>query len=256
MKEQLIIDFLNKKYPQSKAEEWDFVGYSIKQNNNGVKKILICLDVNKLSIEQAIKSKVNLIISFHPFCFDSSWKEVYKYDPTKKEQVELLKKNKISVFSIHTNFDKNKFGTKYWFNKKLNLENKIIKSFDYATIAEYNDTFISLINLLKNKLEINVILTNWANKENQKIKNIYIQPGAGDVYDFLKKTKTNSIDLLITSDIKWNEQQLLNSIGIKFVIIPHKTEDVFVNAVKNLLIEKFQELEIIEFISNDFIKGY
>ena len=256
MKEQLIIDFLNKKYPQSKAEKWDFVGYSIKQKNNEVKKILICLDVNKLSIEQAIKSKANLIISFHPFCFASSWKEVYKYDPTKKEQVELLKKNKISVFSIHTNFDKNKFGTKYWFNKKLNLENKVIKSFDYATIVEYDSTFISLINLLKDRLGINVILTNWSNKENQKIKNIYIQPGAGDIYEFLRKIKINKIDLLITSDIKWNEQQLLNSIGIKFVIIPHKTEDVFVNAIKNVLIEKFKELEIIEFVSNDFIRGY
>lgn len=254
--EKEIIEFLNKQYPIWNAETWDFVGYSVKTNNKDVKKVLVCLDVNKLSIDEAIKQKVDLIISFHPFCFASSWKDVYKYDSSKRIQVEQLKKNKISVFSIHTNFDKAKYGTKYWFNKKLGLEDKVIKSYTFSSIIEYNNSISSLIVSLKSKFEINNVLTN-VEDIGKIVNNVYIQPGSGDIYEFLRKTRTNKIDLLITSDIKWNEQQLLNSLGIDFIIIPHKTEDVFVEVIKNALIDKFKkEIKVIDFICKDFIKGF
>lgn len=88
------------------------------------------------------------------------------------------------------------------------------------------------------------------------INNFYIQPGAGDIYDFLDKSKNEKIDLLITSDIKWNEQQLLNSLGVNFLIIPHKTEDIAVDILSNLLQINFNDkIQIISHVEQDFIKG-
>lgn len=257
MNKEKLIKFLNDKYPINSAEEWDFVGYSLKNNNvSNIKKILICLDVNKFSIEEAIKQNVNMIISFHPFLFAEKWEDVFEYDKSKKQQVKLLKKNNIDVFSIHTNFDKHKQGTKYWFNKKLGLEDRVIKSYDFASIINYGNSFKSLVELLKKKLDINLIITNSLKNEKTKINNVYIQPGAGDIYFFLDVIKKQkNIDLLITSDIKWNEQQLLNSLGIIFLIIPHKTEDVFVGALANIIQEEFNDLEIKKFICKDFIRG-
>ncbi len=255
MKQEKIINYLNKKYPISKAEKWDFVGFSIEIKNQEINKILISLDVNDFSISEAIKNKVDMIISFHPFCFAPSWKEIYKYDLTKKQLVNKLKKNKISVFSIHTNFDQDKKGTKYWFSKKLDNDENKFKYFKYAFIYSFNNSFSKFVNQIKNIFKINTVLSNVHNK-NLKIKNIYICPGAGNIYDFMKINKKENIDLLVTSDLKWNEQQVLNSMGVKFVIIPHKTEDVFVDALGKIIKEQFVDVKVIKYIQDDFIKGY
>ena len=136
------------------------------------------------------------------------------------------------------------------------MEDKVIKSYTFSSIIEYNNSISSLIVSLKSKFEINNVLTN-VEDIGKIVNNVYIQPGSGDIYEFLRKTRTNKIDLLITSDIKWNEQQLLNSLGIDFIIIPHKTEDVFVEVIKNALIDKFKkEIKVIDFICKDFIKGF
>lgn len=256
--EKQLISFLEKKYPYQKAENWDFVGYSLeRKNKNGkLNKILLCLDVNKFSINKAITEKVNLIISFHPFCFAPNWEDIFKYDPTKKELIRMLEKNKISVYSIHTNFDQDKKGTKYWFIKKLGLDNKIIKNFKFASILLFEKSFENLVDLLKNKLNLNFVLSNYSLSKNTTINKIYICPGAGDIYEFIKKNKKEKVDILITSDIKWNEQQVLNSNNINFIQISHKTEDVFVEGMFEIIKEKFPNLEIIKFIQNDFIKGY
>ena len=81
-------------------------------------------------------------------------------------------------------------------------------------------------------------------------------PGAGDVYEFLKLHKQHQVDLLITSDIKWNEQQLLNSQGIKFMMVPHMIENVFVENLSTIISNQFQDVEIIKLIERDFVKGY
>ena len=82
-------------------------------------------------------------------------------------------------------------------------------------------------------------------------------PGAGDIYDFLNKNKKDKVDLLITSDIKWNEQQLLNSLSINFIIIPHKIEDIVVEYLGDLLTDQFKDsIKVTKYLENDFIKGY
>lgn len=251
-----IINYLNKKYSPNDIEKWDFVGYSIKNINKKLNKILICLDVNKFVVENAIENNFNLIISFHPFCFANSWEEVYEYDPTKKELVNKINESNISVFAIHTNYDNNLEGTRHQLIKKLNLKNNIIKDYKNALIVRWEKKFKTLVKMIKKRTNTNIVLSNVKSK-NEIIKSFYIAPGAGDVYEFLKNCKNDKVDLLITSDIKWNEQQLLNSIGIKYMIISHKIEDVFVDSLKEELltiVDKQIEIQGIKF--NDFIKGY
>lgn len=252
-----LYKFLEKEFPHSTKEEWDFVGLSINNKNNELNKILLTLDVNALSVEQAIKNKVNLIISFHPFCFANSWNEIYKYDFSKKDLVHKLKKEKIDVYSIHTNFDLYKDGTKFWLCRELGWDKKIIETFDYYSLININLSFNKLIDHLKDKLKINNVLSNWNQSLNKKINNVVFWPGAGNVYDILKNIKKQNIDLIITSDIKWNEQQVLNSENINFLIIPHKIEDIFVKAMKTILTKKInKKIKIIKYICKDFIKAY
>ena len=256
MKKQTLINFLETKYPIKNAEEWDFVGFSINVEKDKIEKVLICLDVNLFSVTKAIKEKVDLIISFHPFCFASEWEEIFAYDISKKKLVKQLIENQINVYSIHTNFDKSKKGTKYWFIKELKLEEKIINNYTFSTIVKFNRSFNSLIKLMKNNLKINNVITNFEKDPRSKINKIYFAPGAGNVYEFLKHNEIEKVDLLVTSDMKWNEQQLLNSIGIKYILIPHKTEDVFVKGLTYQILDKFPNLKIVKFKMNDFNKAF
>ena len=57
--------------------------------------------------------------------------------------------------------------------------------------------------------------------------------------------------------IKWNEQQLLNSLSINFIIIPHKIEDIVVEYLGDLLIEQFEnDIKVVKYLEEDFVKGY
>lgn len=256
-KKSELINYLEKKFPLKNAEKWDYPGFSLKSHDKKISNILLCLDVDKNVVERSIKEKVNLIICFHPFRFASKWNEIYKYDPFKKKLVQMLKKNNIDVYSIHTNFDKYKEGTKHWVFKKLNWENKIIKNHLYYSEIKINNSFIDFVYDLKIKLEINNVLTNYNNFSNYKINNILFWPGSGDIYEILKKSKINSNDLIITSDLKWNEQQLLNSEKINFLIVPHIIENVFVDAIYEMIKNKInKDIKIIKFKLDDFIKAF
>ena len=57
--------------PLSHAENWDNVGLLLEpKKNQKIKKILLTIDTTALVVEEAIKNKVNLIISYHPILFD------------------------------------------------------------------------------------------------------------------------------------------------------------------------------------------
>lgn len=256
IKKSEVIQVLETKFPLKNAQEWDFVGFSLKSNKQYIKKILICLDVNNEVVTKAIQNKVDLIITYHPFKFGPSWKTIYSYDSNKKALVNRLKKRQIAVYAIHTNLDADFKGTNYLLVKELGLHNQIINHFHFALITSFNESFINLISLLKYKLKINTVITNNLNNLNKKVKKIYIQSGAGDVYEFLKKNEKHKVDVLITSDVKWNEQQLLNSLNIHYILIPHKTEDVVVQFLTEIIQEKFgSNIKVIEYLQNDFNKG-
>ena len=252
-----IIEFLEEKFPLNKAQKWDFPGYSLKLPNKIIKKVLVCLDVNYNAMERAIKEKIDLIISYHPFKFAKSWNTIYAYDFTKKELVKKLTDNKIAVYSVHTNLDQDKHGTAYQILKHLELQQSIHKNYNSSIVVKYGKQLLDLIVLIKYKLNINTILTNAFTKLDMIIDKFAFYPGAGDIYDFLEKNKKDKVDLLITSDIKWNEQQLLNSLSINFIIIPHKIEDIVVEYLGDLLIEQFEnDIKVVKYLEEDFVKGY
>ena len=115
-----IVKFLNDFANPNLAFEWDNVGFQIGNGETKVTKILLTLDVTENAINKAIKEKVNLIISHHPFIFR----------PIKKITNPFyfrLIKNDISVYCAHTNLDVIQNGVNDALAKKIGLQNpKII----------------------------------------------------------------------------------------------------------------------------------
>ncbi|WDU84153.1 Nif3-like dinuclear metal center hexameric protein [Caloramator sp. Dgby_cultured_2] len=64
-----IIDYLEKMFPPSLAEDYDNVGLLIGDKDKNINKILFTLDVTRDTLDEAIKLGCDMIISHHPLIF-------------------------------------------------------------------------------------------------------------------------------------------------------------------------------------------
>lgn len=124
-----ITKYIESWAPKGIAWERDNVGLQVGASQQELKNILLCLDVNKEVVEDAIKKKCNLIISHHPLLFNPI-KKISSGDKTSDIIFSLIK-NDISLYSAHTNLDFTKDGVSFQLAKKLKL--KSIKFLKYIS---------------------------------------------------------------------------------------------------------------------------
>ncbi len=104
MKLQTIIQNLENIAPLNYAEEWDNVGLLINPlRPRNIKKILLTIDLTEAVADEAIASKTDLIVAYHPILFSpaSRLDADSAYDRT---VMKLIQKN-MAVYSPHTALD-------------------------------------------------------------------------------------------------------------------------------------------------------
>ena len=110
MKIYELLKKLNIDYPEDIALGFDNTGFNIGDDEEEIKNVLICLDVDMGAIKEAKDNNCNLIISHHPLTFNS-YKNI-TIDINSKRIKEVIKNN-INLYRMHTNFDMNlKYGIK------------------------------------------------------------------------------------------------------------------------------------------------
>jgi len=70
MKAKEIIAVMEKHFPLSLQEEWDKCGLQIGQIETEVSKIMIALNADLQTIDEAIKNQCQMLITHHPFLLD------------------------------------------------------------------------------------------------------------------------------------------------------------------------------------------
>ena len=116
-----VIDYLDEFSPLCYAEEFDNVGLLIGDYNQKVNGILVTLDTTESVIDEAIKSKCNLIISFHPIIFNDI--KSITTNTYVERVIHRAIKNKISVAAMHTSLDNSIKGVNSVICKKLGIKN-------------------------------------------------------------------------------------------------------------------------------------
>ena len=146
-----VIDHLDEFAPLCYAEEFDNVGLIIGDYNQKVKGILVTLDSTEIVVEEAIKKKCNLIISFHPIIFNDL-KSI-----TKKNYVDRVIhkaiKNDIAIVAIHTALDNSIIGVNSTICKRLKIKDSKILIPKEKTIKKLT-TYIPYKNVERLKSEI------------------------------------------------------------------------------------------------------
>jgi dinuclear metal center YbgI/SA1388 family protein len=108
-----IVNHLQELVPIHLAEKWDNVGLLTQPTQPlKVHNILLTIDLTEKVVEEALKKRINLIISYHPPIFrplksltPKNWKE---------KIVLTCIENRIAIYSPHTALDAIKGGINDW----------------------------------------------------------------------------------------------------------------------------------------------
>ena len=67
MKAKDIIDIMEQHYPLSLQEEWDKCGLQIGNQQQEIHKIMISLNADMSTLQEAIEKGCDMLITHHPF---------------------------------------------------------------------------------------------------------------------------------------------------------------------------------------------
>ena len=105
--------------PLELACAWDHVGLMIGDGNAEVQGVLVCLDVTKAVLEEAVADGRNMIISHHPFIFHPL--SEIDYTSPRGKLIAYAVSHGLHIYSAHTNLDYAEHGVNWALAMRLGL---------------------------------------------------------------------------------------------------------------------------------------
>ncbi len=231
--------FFNTHYPQDLAYDWDNVGLQVGSVNAPIKGILICLDVTKEVVAEAIEHGCNYIVSHHPFIF-KPLRNILT-DSYRGQVLEQLLKHDLNLYVSHTNYDLGHQGMNHVLATKLELTKLSVLEYttdDYGigrvgswTKAKPLEEAISFI---KARLDVSTARLILHPKHQAKsVQTIAISGGSGASHMFAAKKA--EVDLYLTGDISYHQAQDMLQLGLSALDIGHYAEHHFKDALREEL---------------------
>lgn len=238
-----IVRYFETKYPLDLAFEWDNCGLQVGTLNSKVEKILVTLDITKNVVKEAIKNKVNLIISHHPLMFKPMQNIVF--DSPRGWIIKNLIQNDIAVYSAHTNFDVAEGGMNDILANALDIkEPKLLDEINnigrFGTIDKIEfEVFIEKVKSTFNLKTVKVI-----GNTKKSISTVGISGGSGSHHMYAAKKR--NCDVYITGDITYHTALDAIQMGITLIDVGHHIEVIFIDAVTNDLQNQFPNIEFMK----------
>ncbi|MCK4552035.1 MAG: Nif3-like dinuclear metal center hexameric protein, partial [Tenericutes bacterium] len=238
-----IIKYFETKYPQDLAYEWDNVGLQVGTLNSKVEKVLVTLDITKAVVKEAIKNKVNLIISHHPLMFKPMQKLIY--DSPRGWIIKNLVQHNIAVYSAHTNFDVADQGMNDVLAARIGIiEPELLDEVD--NIGRFGKiektTLQDLIQSLKVKFNLKSVKA--IGKTDKIIETVGISGGSGSHHMYAAKKR--NCDVYITGDVTYHTALDAVQLGITVIDVGHHIEVIFVEHISKMLHNQFSNIEFIK----------
>ncbi len=247
-----VLNYINELAPFKYAEGWDNVGLMLGSRKSEVKKILVCMDATLKTIQEAIDSGVDLIVSHHPFLF-SKLKSV-DFDSMTGQRILSLIKNDINVISAHTNLDVAVGGVNDTFAEAVGLT-ECDKLKTYIPEGFEVDLGLGKVGKLPNELSFDQFLSHI--KKHLDIQNLRVigaKPATvkkvatfcGSFDGDLESVKRHNVDLLLSGDIKYHTALDAREMGLCVLDVGHfASERIIVTKLKRLLENRFDKVEIV-----------
>ncbi|MBN1554542.1 MAG: Nif3-like dinuclear metal center hexameric protein [Phycisphaerae bacterium] len=106
--------------PLSLAADWDNVGLLIGDPRAAVRKMLLCIDLTREVLAEALRGRAQMIMAYHPVIF----KNITRVTAEETPIVHEAARNRIAVYSTHTALDAAAGGTNDVLADVLDLQDR------------------------------------------------------------------------------------------------------------------------------------
>ncbi len=237
-----IYDLIEEYAPKELAWEGDNVGLLVGSMDTQVKGIIFAVDVTLGTIDMAIKSDANLIISHHPVIF-SPLKEITDTTATGKIIYTAIK-NDINIICAHTNLDAAQEGVSQTLAEVAGLKNIYTpESSNLMRVGELKENTATdeFINQLKNALAVDSVFISKDYPEH--IKNVAVVSGRG--CSLLYEAKQTGADVLLLGEIKHENAVYADVMGLCVISCGHhETEVIILDRLKTYLQNRLNTLQL------------
>ena len=244
-----IIAEIEKSYPRSLAMSWDNPGLICGHYDKEINKVLIALDADNHTVDKALESGVDMILTHHPMIFGSI-KQINDADFLGRKLLKLIE-NGICCYAMHTNFDIASEGMGDIVAEKLGIaslsplektyEQEGEKSLGIGFIGDLAEamTVKELSLLVKEKFKLS---SAWFYDAGRTVKRIAVCPGSGK--GMMDEVKASGADVFITGDTGHHDGLDYIDAGISLIDAGHfGLEHIFADKMNNFLAAGFPTLE-------------
>ena len=251
MKAYEIAEIIEKAAPKNLAYSWDNVGILCGDGEKEVKKVLITLDTNEFTVNEAVKNGCDMIISHHPILLNG----IKKIDFSSSDGRMIINaiKNDIVIFAAHTNMDTAEHGINYALAKLFDLHDvKIIEENGENTglgrFGKLNET-VKLNEFAKTvKEKLNTPYVRVIGNLDKEISTVAV--ASGSCSELIPAAEEKGCDVIITADLKYHTACDASFTDIAVIDAGHyPTEIIVMDIFENLL--KAYPIEIVKSRSKD-----
>ena len=225
--------------PLDTQGEWDNSGIQIDLEDRELDRVLVALEITDEVIEEAVSQDIHMIVTHHPLFF----RPVRNIDAAQKSggMIAELIRNDISVYSLHTCFDRADGGNNDYLAGVLGLSDVgYIGNNDMTRMGYIDDIrFSDLLERIEGPYRS-------VGDPDRIISSVGLCTGAGSEY--IELASVCDIDLFITGDVKYHEARLAEDLGICMLDLGHYgTEKYFPDAFVLMMKENgFNEIEFVK----------
>ncbi len=261
-----IIEVLNASAPQETKEPWDNVGLMVGDRGQKIQRVYVCLDLTTENVREAIALGADLIVSHHPLIFKPLY-SVTEDDPISC-MVRAAVKNDISIFSMHTNFDKVKGGTNDLLAGKLGLEH--IREYTEAECVDANGTPFSPIGrvgflptpltmedfLIKIKSALGSTALKYTGDLSDEVRCVALCSGSGGKEGIYSAFHSGA-DVYVTADLGHEHARSAFELGLNIIDAGHfETENTICEFLKVFFATNFPDLEVFVSSAKPFYSNF
>lgn len=189
-----IIGILEEIAPPELADDFDEgrIGLILDQEND-VERIAVALDANPYILARAADMRADLLITHHTLIFHP----INKISKTLAVSLRLALENRISLYSMHTNFDRARGGINDALAERIGLRN--IEALEVGRIGEIEPcSSIELASHVSERLKAPVIYAG----ERDEIRRVMVIGGSGFRGEFLEIARSHEADAFVSSELK------------------------------------------------------
>ncbi|MBO5955356.1 MAG: Nif3-like dinuclear metal center hexameric protein [Clostridia bacterium] len=250
-----IMEELEALAPSALKEPWDNVGLMVGDETQKIEKVYVCLDLTSENVTQAIYSGADLIVSHHPLIFNPLY-SVTENDPI-ASMIRKVIKNDVSVFSMHTNFDKADGGMNDLLAHRLGLEN--VRKFTEDECVDASGNHFSPIGrvgmleypltledfILRTKDVLGCSALKYSGDLSEPIQTVALCSGSGGKEGIYAAFHSGA-DVYVTADLSHEHARSAYEFGLNIVDAGHfETENIICNFLAEFFRHRFPDLEVI-----------